>query len=109
MGHGVGEQNQPFKKLQIPGGRGAPKYPLERIFGQGGGGGGRRKNLPWGVRTFSGTTQCNSNTDDTACSERFFVMANQTVNKRTSFAQFGLLILAHQYFFMLNSAGLFEI
>ena len=40
MGHGVGEQNQPFKKLQIPGGRGAPKYPLERIFGQGGGGGG---------------------------------------------------------------------
>ena len=27
MGHGVGEQNQPFKKLQIPGGEGSTKIP----------------------------------------------------------------------------------
>ena len=31
------EQKQPFKNLEIPEGRGAPKYPLERKF-QGGGG-----------------------------------------------------------------------
>ena len=38
INHGVREQKQPFKKLEFPGGKGAPKYPLERKF-QGGGGG----------------------------------------------------------------------
>ena len=57
--HGVGEQKQPFKNIEIRGGRGAPKYPLEQKF-QGGGGGVVGKSFGGGVWTFSATTQCYS-------------------------------------------------
>ena len=54
--HGLGEQKQPFKKLEIPRGGGHQKYPLERKFQGGGGGGVVGKTLPLGVWLFSGTT-----------------------------------------------------
>ena len=45
------------KFLEIPGGWGVFKDPLERKF-QGGRGGSKVKNLPWGVWIFSGIAQC---------------------------------------------------
>ena len=51
------KQKQPFKNLEIRGGRGAPKYSLERKF-QGDGGGAVEKTFHGGVWTFSATTQC---------------------------------------------------
>ena len=46
------------KKLEIPGGRGSTKYPLEWKFQ--GVEGFKLKNHPWGVWIFSGITHCNT-------------------------------------------------
>ena len=66
---GVGEHKQPtFKKMEVLGGRGTPKYPWNRNS-EGVGGGRRKKNFHGGGGgwTFPGTTQTRGKTFGDLC------------------------------------------